>query len=204
MEYDSLLDRAIENTPDITTGDDRLDVPPANAQPDGAFTRFTNLSSVADALNREPEHLHRHVQKALATAGSLSEGRGRYNGRFTGSDLDAVVEEYVDEFVRCGECGLPDTRLVREDRTPMLKCDACGAVRPVAKRTARSRTHQSREAVEEGETYEVKITGTGRKGDGVAERGKYTIFVSGAKEGDEPTIYVDNVSGTLAFARIVN
>ena len=204
MEYDSLLDRAIEETPDITKSEDRLSVPSAQAQPDGAFTRFTNLASVADALNRDPEHVHRHVQKALATAGSLSEGRGRYNGRFSGSDLDSVIEEYVDEFVRCGECGLPDTRLVREDRTPTLKCDACGAVRPVAKRAARSRTQQSREAVEEGETYEVKITGTGRKGDGVAERGKYTIFVSGAQEGQELTIYVENVSGTLAFARIVN
>jgi translation initiation factor 2 subunit 2 len=85
----------------------------------------------------------------------------------------------------------------------MLRCDACGAFRPVQKRR-RSASQQSAEAVEEGKTYEVKITGTGRKGDGVAEKGKYTIFVPGANEGDVVQIYIENISGTLAFSRIAN
>lgn len=204
MEYDTLLDKAMDETPDIAGSDERLNVPDVQAQADGAFTRFTNLSDVADTLSREPEHLHRYVQKELGTGGTFEDGRGRYNGHFDGSDLDAVIDEYVEEYVICGECGLPDTKLVRDGPTPTLKCDACGAVRPVAKRPSRSRTSESREAIEEGETYDVTITGTGRKGDGVAERGKYTIFVTGAKEGDEPTIYVESVSGTLAFARVMN
>jgi len=49
----------------------------------------------------------------------------------------------------------------------------------------------------------VKITDTGRKGDGVAEKGKYTIFVSGAREGDVVEAYIESISGTLAFARKV-
>ena len=57
-------------------------------------------------------------------------------------------------------------------------------------------------ATEDLKTYEVKITGTGRKGDGVAEKGKYTIFVPGAQKGDVVNIYIENVSGTLAFARL--
>jgi translation initiation factor 2 subunit 2 len=36
----------------------------------------------------------------------------------------------------------------------------------------------------------------------VAERGEYTIFVPGASEGDVVTIYIENVSGNLAFSRI--
>ena len=201
MDYESSLDRALEAVPDIKSAGERLQIPDAKAQEDGAFTRFANLGEIADTLNREAEHLHRFVQRELGTSGKFADGRGRYNGNFTGEEFDAAVASYVEEYVRCSECGLPDTRLVREDRTPMLRCDACGAFRPVTKRRAQ-RTQQQQEAVEEGETYEVEITGTGRKGDGVAEMGKYTIFVPGASEGDVVTIYIENISGNLAFARI--
>ncbi|XVH30514.1 translation initiation factor IF-2 subunit beta [Haloferacaceae archaeon DSL9] len=201
MDYEASLDRAIEDLPDLGGSDERLQVPDARAQKDGAFTRLTNLSSIADALSRDPEHLHSAIQRELGTAGQYEDGRGRYNGRFTGDDFDAAIESYIAEYVTCSECGLPDTRLVMENRTQMLRCEACGAFRPVAKRT-KAKKHTSRPDIEEGETYEVKITGTGRKGDGVAEKGKYTIFVPGAKEGDVVNVYINNVSGTLAFARL--
>jgi len=201
MDYESNLDRAIEDLPDLGGSDERLDVPDAEAQKDGAFTRFTNLSSIADALDRDPEHLHSTIQRELGTAGKYEDGRARYNGSFSPTELNAAIESYIAEYVTCSECGLPDTKLVTENRTQMLRCEACGAFRPVAKRR---RTDDRTETpdIEEGETYEVEITGTGRKGDGVAERGKYTIFVPGAEEGDQVEIYINNVSGTLAFARL--
>ncbi|MFC3957932.1 translation initiation factor IF-2 subunit beta [Halovivax cerinus] len=201
MDYESSLDRAMENVPDIGGDDERLDIPDPIPQKDGAFTRFTNMNEIADTLGREPEHLHRFIQRELGTSGKFEDGRGRYNGNFSQTDLDAVIDAYVDEYVLCSECGLPDTRLVREDRTPMLRCDACGAFRPVTKRSQSQSQQQDRDAVEEGQTYTVEITGTGRKGDGVAEKGKYTIFVPGAQEGDVTEIYIENISGNLAFAR---
>jgi translation initiation factor 2 subunit 2 len=200
MEYEASLDRAMESVPDFDTGESRLSVPDAQAQKDGAFTRLTNLGAVADALSRDPEHIHRVVQRELGTNGQYDDGRARYNGSFSGGDFDSAIEGYVEEFVRCSECGLPDTKLVMEDRTRMLRCEACGAFRPVTKRTNTGTTEQ-RPDVEEGRTYEVKITGTGRKGDGVAEKGKFTIFVPGASEGDVVDAHIENVSGTLAFAR---
>jgi len=202
MDYESSLDRAMDEVPDIGGDEERLQIPDAETQKDGAFTRFTNLGEIADVLSREAEHLHRFVQREMGTSGKFEEGRGRYNGTFSQQDFDAAVDAYVDEYVLCTECGLPDTRLVREDRTPMLRCDACGAFRPVTKRSASSQQQQQQEAVEEGKTYTVEITGTGRKGDGVAEKGKYTIFVPGANEGDVVEIYIKNISGNLAFARL--
>jgi translation initiation factor 2 subunit 2 len=202
MEYEQSLDRALDAVPDFAERDRRLSVPDAEAQPDGAFTRLTNLSAIAEALGRDPEHLHRAIQRELGTNGQLQEGRARYNGEFDAATFEAAIEEYVAEYVTCSECGLPDTNLVVEDRTPMLRCEACGAFRPVAKKSAPTQTQ--REAVEEGRSYDVEITGTGRKGDGVAEKGEYTIFVSGASEGETVTALIESVSGTLAFARRVN
>ncbi|WP_327050938.1 translation initiation factor IF-2 subunit beta [Halomicrococcus gelatinilyticus] len=200
MDYDSALDRGLDEVPDLEGGDDRFSYPSATAQKDGSFTRLTNLDAIAEALSRDPEHVHSALQRQLGTSGTLDEGRARYSGNFSERDFDAALDAYVEEFVLCTECGLPDTRLVRENRNLMLRCDACGAFRPVTKRTA-TQQHQQQEAVEEGKTYQVEITGTGRKGDGVAERGKYTIFVSGAREGDTVTAYIESVNGDLAFAR---
>lgn len=202
MDYESSLDRAYESLPERTASQKRLRIPDADVQPDGAFTRLTNLKAVADALSRDPEHIHRFVQGEFGTSGQYDEGRGRYNGSFDATDFDAALESYAEEFVVCSECGLPDTKLTTEDRTQMLRCEACGAFRPVEKST-RSTRQTSQATLEEGETYQVKITGTGRKGDGVAEKGKYRIFVPGTSEGDVVQVYIDDISGTLAFARPV-
>jgi translation initiation factor 2 subunit 2 len=202
MNYDAALDRAYDTLPERTReAGDRLQVPDPEGQTDGAFTRLTNLGDIAAALDREPEHLHRSIQRELGTNGQFDGDRARYNGSFTVDDFDAAVDAYVTEFVTCSECGLPDTNLVREDGVDMLRCTACGAFRPVAKRPKET-TDASQPTLEEGKTYQLQITGTGRKGDGVAERGKYTIFVPGAQEGQVVEAYIDNISGTLAFAQL--
>lgn len=203
MDYESSLDRAMDAVPDIQSDGERLSVPDASAQKDGAFTRLTNLQDIAETVSRNPDHLHRFIQRDLGTNGKLTEGVGRYNGSFSGSDFDTAIKAYVQAYVLCAECGLPDTRLVTEDGTPMLRCDACGAFRPVSKRRRSSQQNQQREAIEEGQTYTLEIVSTGRKGDGVAERGEYTVFVPGASEGDVVEAYIENVSGSLAFARLV-
>jgi translation initiation factor 2 subunit 2 len=204
MDYESSLDRAIDALPERTgTEDSRLRVPDPAGETDGAFTRLTNLGAIADALSRKPEHVHRAIQRELGTAGQFDGDRARYNGSFTVADFDAVLENYIEEFVLCSECGLPDTRLTSEDGVDMLRCTACGAFRPVQKQQAKTATQASQNTLEEGQTYQVEITGTGRKGDGVAERGKYTIFVPGAREGDVVNAKIENISGSLAFARKV-
>lgn len=202
MGYEEQLDRALEAVPELGADEDRLSVPDPSVQQDGAFTRLVNLPAIADALSRDPEHIHRAIQRDLGTNGQWDGSQARYNGQFTATDFDAAIASYVAEYVACSECGRPDTRLVTEDRNLMLRCTACGAFRPVKKKR-RTATNTQRPVLEEGTTYELEITGTGRKGDGVAERGKYTIFVPGAKEGQTVTASIESISGTLAFARLV-
>jgi translation initiation factor 2 subunit 2 len=202
MNYDAALERAFEALPDQPRdGGDRLDVPEPEGQTDGAFTRLTNIGDIADALAREAKHVHRTIQREFGTNGQFDGSEARYNGSFSTEDFAAAIDAYVAEFVTCSECGLPDTKLTREDGVDMLRCEACGAFRPVTKQSTKSTQH-NRPTLEAGETYEVEITGTGREGDGVAEKGKYTIFVPGAEEGDVVTAYIENISGTLAFARL--
>ncbi|MDZ7702182.1 MAG: translation initiation factor IF-2 subunit beta [Halobacteriales archaeon] len=203
MNYEEQLDRALDAVPDLATEEDRLSVPDPSVQGDGAFTRLVNLPAIADALSRDPEHVHRTIQRDLGTNGQWTGSQARYNGQFTVADFDAAIAGYVAEYVTCSECGRPDTRLVTEDRNQMLRCTACGAFRPVKKRSS-APTQRQRPTLEEGTTYELEITGTGRKGDGVAEKGKYTIFVPGAQKGQTVSAAIESISGTLAFARRVS
>jgi translation initiation factor 2 subunit 2 len=202
MNYDAALDRALEELPDQPReGGDRLSVPDPVGQTDGAFTRLTNLEDIASALSREAKHVHRTIQREFGTNGQFDGSAARYHGTFSVNDFEAALDAYIAEYVTCSECGLPDTRLTTEDGVDMLRCEACGAFRPVTKRSTKN-TQTDRPTLEEGKTYEVEITGTGREGDGVAEKGKYTIFVPGAQEGDVVDAYIENISGTLAFARL--
>jgi translation initiation factor 2 subunit 2 len=202
MNYEAALDRAYDALPDQPReAGERLSIPDPEGQTDGAFTRLTNLEAIADALSRDPQHLHSAIQREFGTNGQFDGGEARYNGSFDVADFQAAVDAYVAEYVTCSECGLPDTVIKTEDGVDMLRCQACGAFRPVTK-SANNTGEQNTPTLEEGETYEVKITGTGREGDGVAEKGKYTIFVSGAEEGDVVEAYIESISGTLAFGRI--
>jgi translation initiation factor 2 subunit 2 len=203
MNYDAALDRAYDTLPERTReAGDRLQVPDPAGETDGAFTRLTNLGAIADALSREAEHLFRSIQRELGTSGQFDGDRARFNGSFTADEFAAAVDAYVTEYVTCSECGLPDTNLVTEDGVDMLRCTACGAFRPVAKRPKQTTT-TTQPTLEEGGTYQFEITGTGRKGDGVAERGEYTVFVPGAQEGQTVEARIENISGTLAFAQLV-
>jgi len=202
MEYATALTRAYDVLPETPQeSGDRLQVPDPEGQTDGAFTRLTNIEAIAKALGRESDHLHRSIQRDLGTSGQFDGSTARYSGTFDIADFEAAIDAYVTEFVTCSECGLPDTRLVTEDGVDMLRCEACGAFRPVAKSSKQSSSTVT-EDVESGRTYQLKITGTGRKGDGVAKKAGYTIFVSGAREGQVVDAFVESVSGDLAFARL--
>jgi len=101
MDYEASLDRAMEDVPDIGGDEERLQIPDPQPQKDGAFTRVTNLDEIADVLSRDTEHLHRFIQRELGTSGKLENGRGRYDGTFSQTDLSAAIDAYVDEYVLC-------------------------------------------------------------------------------------------------------
>jgi 23S rRNA (uridine2552-2'-O)-methyltransferase len=55
--------------------------------------------------------------------------------------------------------------------------------------------------VREGDTLEVTIEGIGDEGDGVAKVEDFTLFVSGAGEGETLTVRVDDVKPNFGFAQ---
>ena len=128
MDYDEQLDRVIEATPEIEGSSDRFDVPDPDVRQEGNVTVYENFQSTVDRLGRDDEHVMKYLQNELGTSGHIDEsGRARLTGEFGHRRIDEAVEAYTEEFVRCDECGLPDTRLKREQGVLVVRCEACGA-----------------------------------------------------------------------------
>ncbi len=58
--------------------------------------------------------------------------------------------------------------------------------------------------VEVGKEYQVEITETSRRGDGVARLEGFVIFVAGGKAGQKATVKITSVSNRFAQAEIVS
>lgn len=128
MDYDEQLDRALEETPDIEGGSDRFEVPDPDLRSEGNVTVYENYRETVDRLDRDTDHVLKFLQDELGTSAHIDErGRARLTGSFRESRMADVIETYVDGFVRCPECGLPDTTLVTEQGATLIQCDACGA-----------------------------------------------------------------------------
>ena len=128
MDYDDMLDRALEETPDIEGSSDRFDVPDPDVRQEGNVSVYENFQSTVDRLDRDEDHVMKSLQNELGTSGHIDEsGRARLTGDFNARRIDEALAAYSEEYVLCSECGLPDTVLDREQGALILRCEACGA-----------------------------------------------------------------------------
>ena len=126
--YDDQLDRALERSPDIEGSTERFDVPDPDVRQEGNVTVYENFRTTLDRLDRDGDHVLKFLQNELGTSAHIDEsGRARLTGSFGADRIADAVDEYVDRFVLCPECGLPDTQLEREQDALLLRCEACGA-----------------------------------------------------------------------------
>ena len=195
------LDRAMRRIPAIKDTKDRFVIPTPRVFYEGKTTVLENFGSIVDTLNRSPEHLMKYLLQEMGTAGKIEGQRGIFQGKFTEQAISSHISSYFEEYVVCTECRLPDTNLIKSDRVLMLRCDACGAHRPVRKRKAA--VSVQKDVIEEGETYEMRIESVGNKGDGIAKFDKFLIFVPNTTKGEIVKAKIKKISGTLAFAEVV-
>lgn len=199
-DYEALLDRALGQIPDIVTEKSRFVVPIPKVFAEGRTTILDNFGDIADVLNRDTDTFLKFLLQELGTAGKIDGSRAIFQGNFPSDVIKSHIDDYVEEYVICSECRRPDTHLIKSERILVLQCDACGGHRPVKKRRIRTETKKD---VQEGETYEVRIDAIGSKGDGIAKMNKYTIFIPNVSKGSIVKAKIKKISGTLAFAELV-
>lgn len=127
MEYEALLDRALQRLPEGALRKERFEVPAWEVAQEGNRTYLKNFAEVCQKLDREPQALLKFMVSVIGTKGALEERRALLVGAFNATTLRKSLEAFVQEYVMCPACHRPDTRLRKEDRALVLKCDACGA-----------------------------------------------------------------------------
>ncbi|MCL6579212.1 MAG: translation initiation factor IF-2 subunit beta [Candidatus Bathyarchaeota archaeon] len=126
-DYDALLKKARSQIPEITSKQERLELPRLNHSVIGMRTIIYNFKEIADALNRDPQHLLKFLTRETATAATIQESRAIFKGKFSHETIERLLQRYMETFVTCPVCKRPDTKIVKEKRLSFLVCEACGA-----------------------------------------------------------------------------
>ena len=198
--YRALLDRARETLPPVQVGTDRFQVPDPDVMTDGKNTVIRNFQEICTVLRREPEHVMTHLARELGCPGVLDLPRGVLKSRVAKEALLTKIRDYTEKYVICSECKRPDTHLVKEGRLTLLVCEACGAQRPVTVRRVAA-PEKPKMPVVVGEVYRLTIEDVGRRGDGVAKKEGFVIFVTGATtRGVSVNAKITKVLGNNAYA----
>jgi translation initiation factor 2 subunit 2 len=126
-DYEKLLKRAHSLLPQEAQTQKRFEIPRIRSGTIGMRTYIVNYKEIADAMNRDPQHLLRYLSKELATASTLDGARAIFQGKFRSDTLSRLIHRYAEAFVICPVCKRPDTKIVKEKRFSFLACEACGA-----------------------------------------------------------------------------
>ena len=131
FDYESLLDRARKNIPRDISSSARWKLPEPKVMIEGSQTIIRNFSEIVDMMDRDGNHVYHFLQNELGTSGSREEHRVLLKGRIPPKRIKEKLGNYVRTYVLCDQCNAPDTQFIKEARTTLLKCQACGATRPV-------------------------------------------------------------------------
>lgn len=196
--YSKLLDRAREKIPSIVDSSERFQVPEVDLIYEGKTSIMRNFGDIVETINRDSDHFLKYLLRELGTAGSIDGKRVTFKGKVAPRQVEDRIKTYIEIYVICSECQRPDTKLIKEGRTLILECDACGAHRPVKVRKG-VKQEQKAIALKEGMTYELMIQDVGKKGDGIAKIDKYVIFVPGTVKGAVVKVKIEKITGNVAF-----
>ncbi len=130
-DYEDLLEKGMEEVPEVEEQGERFEVPVAETKKSGSNTVIENFKEIVEAFGREQKHVSKYIQNELGTAGHVDGGDLVLNGEFRRGSVQAKVQQYADEYVFCPKCERPDTEIVKEKGVEIMKCQACGARTPL-------------------------------------------------------------------------
>ena len=131
FEYESLLDRARDKIPTEISERARWTLPDPEILIEGNQTIIRNFSELISKMDRDPNHVYQFLLNELGTSGTREAARVMFKGRIPPKRIRGKIVNYVKSYILCNQCNSPDTHFIKEERTTLMKCQACGATRPI-------------------------------------------------------------------------
>ncbi|MEM3408102.1 MAG: translation initiation factor IF-2 subunit beta [Candidatus Micrarchaeia archaeon] len=133
-DYEKLLDKAYSELPEKRVTKERLEIPVPETLVQGNKTLVKNFESITNKMRRDPRHVGKFLAKELATSFTIEGGKLVLNTKVNDKLLNEKLKQYMEIFLYCKQCKLPDTRLEEVERGLMVMvCEACGARSSVPK-----------------------------------------------------------------------
>jgi translation initiation factor 2 subunit 2 len=198
--YFKLLDRAKNTFSTSIKSERRLKIPEPDVIHEGKVTIIRNFTSIIEMLNRDPKGFIKFFTRELGIGITYDPPRIVINKKVDQETIRKKLEQYIQIYVECYECGSPDTEIKRVGRVDILECKACGAQHAL-KMT--KDINQNESAVEEGKTYTVTASDTGPSGEGRANFRGFSLIIPGAKKGETVKVIIKKIRKGTAIADIV-
>ncbi|MDD4250975.1 MAG: translation initiation factor IF-2 subunit beta [Candidatus ainarchaeum sp.] len=130
-DYEEMLNNAYKLIPKEALEHNRFEIPRVDSIIQGKKTFVKGIDSTIKEMRRDKKHFLKYLTKETATSVTESGQNIIINGKFGAIQLNKIVENYFKQFVLCPACGKPDTKIILQQGTKMMKCEACGAMTPV-------------------------------------------------------------------------
>ncbi len=132
QKYEDLLVKAYHSIPQKALSHERFEIPKAESFIQGNKTIVKGIGELIRTMRREKKHFIKWLTKETALPITESNNQLLINGRVSSIQLNKLIENYFTQYVLCSECKKPDTTVITQEGVHMLKCEACGAIKPVA------------------------------------------------------------------------
>jgi len=131
LSYEEMLDRAYLSIPKKALEHERFEVPRVDSSIQGKKTFVRGFTTLVKEMRRDRKHFLKFLTKEIGTSVTQSGPNLIINGKMGAINLNKLVGSYFKQFVLCTECNKPDTKIITQQGTKMMKCEACGAITPV-------------------------------------------------------------------------
>ena len=129
--YEQVLKEAYGKIKRVSGGSERFEIPNVEGQVAGKSTIIVNIMAIASYMRRPVDQILRFLQKELATAAKIDNGRLVLGTRLNSAKVNEKIRIFAKHFVICNECGKPDTELIVDKGIKFKHCLACGAKSPI-------------------------------------------------------------------------
>lgn len=96
----------------------------------GCFTNLLNLNEISKDLSHPEEIIFKFISNNLGTNGNFD--KKRINGHYSDKEIQNVIFDYINTFVVCSKCSVPELIPEIEGKKKKKKlishCSACGTI----------------------------------------------------------------------------
>jgi len=97
-----------------------------NGSGNGQFTIIKNMKHIEKSINTPEEILFKYLAHSLGS--SYNNKKSALNGKYTQEHIQEKIFDYINCFVICINCGIPELTYIIIKKKMECKCSACGKI----------------------------------------------------------------------------